>query len=158
MKSAYDSESDLKLLKGITPEMRCLYLFHDLQRQHTRELIKIAEEEQRRKIEEGEREAIRAEFMRTWEGRLSTMFDLVGAEVIHIRFDSRTKNAIIDWKLNDLEFNSVIDVSTGRIVEAGYCMSGHDHEHNITSMVKFAEDYDERGVIYYTRTEVNSRW
>lgn len=127
-------------IKGITNELKTVYLFHDIERQQTRALLKAQQEQQ-------EKEA----FLRSIPGRLVTTFKNAGGEVLDYKINGN--RAEVDWKLlsSNIEFNSVIDLTTFRIIEAGYCMSGADRQHSISSMVLTAKNYDERRVIYKTR-------
>jgi hypothetical protein len=49
------------------------------------------------------------------------------------------------------KYNSVLDSQTFMVLEAGYCMSNDDKRHNITSMVKTAEEYEQKDLTYITR-------
>jgi len=141
IKSAYDNnDNNVKELKGITPELKTLYLFHDLERQRM-----IMEQERLRKEQEIE------EFKKTLQGRLLLTFNRVGAEIIDY---SVTGNRItVNWKLpSGRAFNSVVNSDDFRVIEAGYCMSGDDKRHSATSMVELAKDYEDDNLIHHTRT------
>jgi len=134
VKNIIESDGDIKGLKGLTPELRTLCLFYELEKQQLEELKAEQEAEKLRK---------------TMHGRLILAFRRVGAELIQY---SITGNRIIaDWRIGRQEFNSVIDSETFRVLEAGYCMSGQDFKHNIHSLVLLAKDYDKDGLIYKTR-------
>lgn len=139
VKELFDQEKTCDI-KGVTNELKTVYLFHDIERQQTRALLK-AQEQQKEK----------EEFLRSIPGRLVTTFKNAGGEVLDYRINGN--RAEVDWKLttSKIEFNSVIDLTTFRIIEAGYCMSGADRQHSISSMVLTAQNYDERKVIYKTR-------
>lgn len=142
IKALYDSEQsvDLDSVKGITPELRTLYLFHDIQRQTIKlELEKLKKEEDKRK------------WLESLPGRLHTVFKAAGASVINYELNGH--RAVIDWELDSTKrrYNSVIDTRDFRVIEAGYCMSGHDREHTAGSMVQLAADYEERRLTHITR-------
>lgn len=126
--------------KGITPELRSVFLFHALEREQARQ---IAEALQKKQAEE--------ELMRSIPGRLAVTFKRAGAELISHSMTGH--RIIVNWRIpgNSHEYNSVLNSSTWMVEEAGYCMTRDDKRHNITSLVKTAEDYEERGLTYITR-------
>lgn len=139
LKAACDETANVKTLKGLTPELKTLFLFHDIER------LRILEEQERlKKKQELE------ELAKTLPGRLMLSFNRVGAKLLN--YSITGKRITVDWELaSGTQFNSVLDADTFRVIEAGYCMSGHDKEHSLTSMVKLAEDYQERRVVHKTR-------
>lgn len=144
VKDLYDQEKPLADTKGITPELRTLYLHHTIERDNMRKMLEAAKQAE-------EREA----FMKSIPGRLQLTFKNAGAEMVN--FSMSGKRIVVDWKMpgTQYQYNSVIDSDTWMIVEAGYCMSGDDKRHNITSMVKTAQEYNDRRVTYITRTTGN---
>lgn len=143
VKSLYDSEQslDLNTVKGITPELRTLYLFHEIQRQQMKLQLEMVQKEEDKK-----------KWLESLPGRLHTTFKAAGAKIIN--YELTGHRAVIDWELESSgrRYNSVIDTRDFRVLEAGYCMSGHDKEHTANSMIKLAEDYEERRVTHLTRT------
>lgn len=131
---------DLNGKKGITPELRSVFLFHALERERARQLAEAVKKKQNE-----------AELMKSIPGRLALTFKRAGAELIAYNMSGYW--IIVDWRLLESghEFNSVIDSQTWMIRELGFCASRDDKRHNITSAVKTAEDYSERGLIYKTR-------
>ena len=146
VKQCYDSESSLDGMKGVTPELRTLFLFHILQREQQRKIL----EEAQRAATEQRRIADEAEQMKDVAYRLAVTFGRAGAKVI--QFSQAGNNLIVDWELDRHRFNSVIDSRTWMVREAGICVSGDDKRHNITSIVKTAEEYVERRVLHVTRS------
>lgn len=127
-------------IKGITPELKTLFLFHDIQRiDLEKELIKVKKEKEFKAWRE------------TLPGRIAITFARVGAKLLN--YSVSGNRITVDWQLINSEekFNSVIDASTFKVLEAGYCLSGSDKDHNVTSMVLLAEDYEKDGLIYKTR-------
>ncbi len=144
IKSKYDSEELIDSMKGISPELRTLCLFHDIERQQ----LKAAQEALKKKQEKDE-------YLKTIPGRLTTTFRNAGATLHNYSKQKyRGRNClIVRWSLDSTgtEFESVIDSETFRTVEAGYCMSGDDEKHSLSSMVMTAKNYDDQGLIYITR-------
>jgi hypothetical protein len=147
IKSYFDSEEDIHNAKGVSPELRTLYLFHDIERQQLQELQKAIQREAEQKQREKELE----QFKQTLQGRLITTFNRAGAQIVS--YSVLRDTITVDWKLlgSNQEFNSIIELETFKVREAGYCLSGHDKEHTAQSMVMLAQDYEERGLIYKTR-------
>lgn len=147
IKSCFDSDQDIRNLKGVTPELKTLFLLHSIEREQLRELEKIRLED----LAKEEREAREKELMSTLQGRLKVTFSRAGATLLN--YSLSNNRVIVDWVLDSSgqEFNSVLDSRTLAVIEAGYCMSNEDNKHNATSMVKLAEDYEERDLIYITR-------
>lgn len=131
-------DQDINRIGGVTPELKTLYLFHDIERKRIKEAQEKAQREEEIK-----------RFQETLEGRLLTSFSRVGARVL--TYSIKRDRITVDWSIGSQEFNSIIDASTLRVLEAGYCMSGDDRRHNITSLVITAKDYDDEGKIYKTR-------
>ena len=145
VKNAYDTSdhgggTGISNIKGVTPELKTLFLFHDVERMQL-----LAEQERIRKAQEIE------EFKKTLRGRLILAFARVGATVL--KYSTSGNKITVDWKLDATgrEFNSEIEADTFRVVAAGYCMSGHDRDHSVHSMVKLAETYEEDNLIHITR-------
>jgi len=146
LKAAYETVAGMKALKGLTPELKILFLFHDIERQKL-----IADQERLKKEHEIE------EFAKTLPGRLMISFNRVGAKLLNYVITGT--RITVDWELaSGTQFNSVLDAETFRVIEAGYCMSGQDKQHSLTSMVKLAEDYQERRVIHKTRGDFSDNF
>lgn len=147
IKSHFDSEEDIRNVKGVSPELRTLYLFHDIERQQLQELQKAIQREAEQKQREKEME----QFKQTLQGKLIATFNRAGAQVLS--YSVLRDTIIVDWKLleSNQTFNSVIELETFRIKEAGFCLSGSDRDHSAQSMILLAQDYEEQGLIYKTR-------
>lgn len=125
---------DINQVKGITPELRTLAFFIELRQQQLEELKKIKNQE---------------ELAKTIHGRLVLSLQRVGAELLD--YSIRERYITINWSIGTQQFNSVLERDTFRVVEAGYCMSGHDKEHTLHSMAVLAQEYDKEDLIYKTR-------
>lgn len=141
VKDLYDNEKPITTEKGITPELRTLYIHHAIERDSMRKAL-----EEAKKAEE------QAELMKSIPGRLQLTFKAAGAEMVD--YSMTGDRIIVDWHIPGIQYryNSVIDSKTWMIVEAGYCLSGGDRKLNITSMVKTAQLFQEQhGHINITR-------
>jgi hypothetical protein len=149
IKTAYDEEDSIEDMKDVTPELRTVFLFHNIERENLREMERQRLEMERLALEAEERRRREEELMRTIPGRLQITFNRAGASLRNYSISNH--RITVDWTLHGQHYNSVIDARTFRVLEAGYCMSGEDRKHNITSLVKLAEDYEERGLTHITR-------
>jgi hypothetical protein len=140
IKLAYDNEESLDGLKGVTPELRTLYLFHALERDQIKEMLK-----QQFEKEEHEKR------MQEIPYRLRVTLERAGASLLG--YSTSGNRIIIDWQLKDgsFKYNSVINATSWMVEEAGYCLSGGDKRLNVTSLAKTAEEYEDRGVTFLTR-------
>jgi hypothetical protein len=141
VKNACEENADIAKLSFMTPELKTLYLFHNIE-QH-----KIQEEQlQIQKAKNLE------EFKKTLQGRLILAFNQAGAALVGYTVSGN--RITVDWKLNKTgrTLNSVIDATTFSTLEAGFCLSGEDKKHTVTSMVQLAESYEEDRRIHITRS------
>ena len=148
IRNSFEDERPIDDLKGVTPELRTLFLFHTLERDQQKAILAEAQRaaaEQKQAADEQER-------MKDVAYRLTVTFNRAGANIL--KYSLSGTNLIVDWELNGSgqRFNSVIDSRTGMVRECGYCCSGDDRRLNMTALVKLAEDYNERRVIHKTRT------
>lgn len=134
VKSALDCNIEVTTIKGITPELKMLSFFYYMRQEELEELKKIK---------------TREELAKTIHGRLVLSLQRVGAELLD--YSMRDNFVTIDWSIGTKQFNSVIEKDTFRVVEAGYCMSGHDKEHTLHSMAVLAQEYEKDDLIYKTR-------
>lgn len=145
IKSAYDEEKSLAEIKGVTPELRTLYILHDMKRQQVRAIEEAAKKKQAYE-----------ELLKSLIGRLTVSINNAGGQLIdYQQMKYRGQDAVvINWKLRDsgTRFNSVLEANTLRVIEAGYCMSGDDRRHNLTSLVLTAKEYEDDDLIYITRS------
>jgi hypothetical protein len=140
IKNAFDNGISLEGIKGVTPELRTLYFFHDLERQHLLEIKKMEDDKRHEQ-----------ELMQSIPGRLTLTLKRSGADLIS--WSVSGNRIVFEWKLltGEHRYNSVIDATTWMMLECGYCMNNDDRRHNITSMVKTAELYEENDAIFITR-------
>jgi len=158
VKVAYDAETPIIGMKGLTPELQTLHVFHALERQQLRALLAAREVAARAaKVaadakDRAEHEAAEHERLMADVGyRLRHTFEMSGATLI--KFSRSGNRLVVDWNIegSSQRYNSVIDARTFQVLEAGYCMSGDDRRHNVTSMVLTAEDYEREQLTYITR-------
>lgn len=135
-----DGNIDITGLSGVTPEQKTLLLFHAIELQNQKKLQEqLAYQE---KIEE---------LKQSIEGRLFIAFNQVGAKIE--KYQLRNNMIEVEWKIKGATkiFNSLIDENF-KVIEAGYCMSGDDKQHSVSSLVLTAQDYEEDNAIFQTRS------
>lgn len=78
-------------------------------------------------------------------------FEQVGVIVLGVQ--AFVDTIAIRWQAEFYEkpFETILDRNTLMVKEAGYCASGDDKKFNITAVVKTAEEYAERGLVWQTR-------
>ncbi len=141
VKAAFDEDKTVADIKGMTPELKTLYVFHELERQAIRE----AEVAKRR-----------ADDLKKWQeslpGRLHLAFTRVGGKVLE--YSITGDRIVVIWELEETgrKYNSVVNAKTFQTIQAGFCMSGDDKRHNITTMVLTAKEYERDRLTYITRS------
>lgn len=142
---AFDERKSTSSLKGITPELSTLFLFHEVQRQQQEALLAKIEEE--KKLEE----LNKLEDLSDPKERLIKTFLKAGAVIEN--FTTKGNHFVVDWHIPEqsYKYNSVIDQNTWMVIEAGICVSDDDDRLNITSLVKTADQYAKEGLTYITR-------
>lgn len=136
VKEAFEAEKGLKDLKGIIPEMRVLYTFHNFE--------KALQIENEKKLKE-------EELKLTVEGRLKFLIENAGGIFINYK-ELRNRGYEVNWQLQREQINTLIDTKF-RVVEAGFCVSGFDNTQSMQSVVNLLKDYKEDGsYIHKTRS------
>lgn len=133
-------ETNIEHIKGVSPELKMCFLLHSIELEKQKALLALKEKEEEER-----------KFYSSILGRLKLTFERAGARLL--KYQTTYDRIIADWKIpgSEYQYNSVIDLRTWKIIEAGFCMSNDDRRHNITSLVKLAEDYEDRSVIHITR-------
>ena len=141
-----ETEKPLKGIKGLTPELRYVYLVLRLQRDNYRAL----EELKKLKLSKEEKEKRLQEFQETLPGRILKTVEEAGGKLI--RWNKQgTDKVVVVWKSGGQTVNSLIDLDF-RVLEAGYCLSGEDKRHSLGSIVPLAQIFKEQGrSLYLTR-------
>ena len=105
IKAAYDQDLALNTLKGVTPELQSLYLFHALEKEQLRETLRQIEQEQ-----ENEKR------MQEIPYRLGVTLERAGARLI--KYSQSGNRLVIEWKLKDghYTYNSVIDYDSWMVM------------------------------------------
>ena len=110
-------------IKDITPEMRVVYTFHLL-------------EKKRKETEEP-------------VNAIKILMSSSGATVKSVKKVNRGFEVL--WNSSGWDINTLLD-NKFRVIEAGFCVSGHDKTQSATSVVKLLGDYVEEGsYVHITR-------
>lgn len=112
-------------IKDVTPEMKIVYTFHLL-------------EKKKKEMEE----PINA---------IKTIMTNSGAEVHSVKKVNRGYEVV--WSGSGWKMNTLLD-NNYRVLEAGFCVSGHDKTQSASSVVKLLEDYVSDGRSYVHRMRV----
>lgn len=133
-------------LKGITPEMGYYTLLVNLTTQAFREVEKL----DKLVLSPEEKEKRVKQFANTLEGRLKKIIEDSGGEFIDYK-QSRGKSLLVTWKIGDQTVKSQIEGDTFQIISAGFCLSGDDRRHNISSLPLLAREFQKDLPLYITR-------
>ena len=136
VKEAFYQETPIDNVKGVTPELRTVHVFHALEREQVRAML-AKEEHEKQMADVGY--------------RLKHTFERSGATLLNY---SRSGNRlIVDWTIKDgsYTYNSVLNADTLQVIEAGYCLNGGDTRLNPTSLILTAEEFESEGLTYITR-------
>lgn len=144
VKKRAEEGTSLVGLKGITPEMRYFYLMLVLDKQRFEEWqnldkLELSEEERRKRIKQ---------FEESLAGRLQKAVEDAGGKLV--RFNRRGNRIDITWRVGRQTFRSIVNQNF-RVLELGFCASGYDSDHTISSAVILARQFVEEGLIYKTR-------
>lgn len=146
LRESFEQEKSINDFKDITPEIRYYWLLVNLERQAFREVeklakLKLSEEEKRKRVEQ---------FQNTFEGRLKKTIEDAGGEFI--KFSKANKDTyLVHWKLGRQMIKSTIRDNM-QIMSAGYCLSGDDKKHSMSSIIQLAKMFQTRGGgLYITR-------
>jgi len=127
VRNYYDLNKPLLDLKEITPEMRLVYSFNQLE--------KIRIEQELKKLKE-------AEFRKTVLGRIEKIISDSGGTFLSLK---TYKNGYeIDWKMGAHKINTYMNKNFA-IIEAGFCLSGGDRKHTLNSITKLLGDFISQG-------------
>lgn len=121
LKEAFNSKKnvDLNTFKGITPEIRLVYMFHVLERQ----------QEEAEKLKKEQEKPINF---------VANMMTQSGAKVEFVK-----KNNLgfeVQWESNGYTINTQLDKNF-KVLEAGFCTSHNDSTQSATSIVRVLQDY-----------------
>ncbi len=147
LRQLFETEQTLLDEKGITPEEKYLFLLFSLERNTWRHL----EELEALKLSEREKKKRAEEFKLNFSERIQEAIEHAGG-----RFVSATRQTnnqyLVTWKTGRQVVRSVVHEDL-RIEHAGFCLSGHDSEHTLHSIIGLAKIYQrEEGSLYITRT------
>lgn len=137
------------LQKGITPELAYFMLLASLGRETYRELDRLNEfnltkEERNKRMEE---------FKNTFGETLKKTIENAGG--IMIKFVKSNKDSfLVHWKVkgsNQMIKTTIKD--NMRVLSAGFCLSGYDKAHSVSSIIQLAKQYEEEEEdgVYITR-------
>ncbi len=148
VQEAFKIGETIREIAGVTPELRYYYLLANLQQQ-SYEAVKAFENfSENSAISPAERDKRIKEFRDTFAIRLERTIDLAGG--ILRKFSKRGNNYLVEWEVGDQLVKSTIRDNL-QIVSAGFCLSGEDRKHTLTSLINLAQVFQEDYPLYITR-------
>ena len=144
VKTAFDKEEPITDIKGLTPELRYYYMLLNLQRQSYRQFQEL----ERLKLSEAEREKRIKEFQSTFAGRLEKSISDAGGKLV--KFVKYRTGWTVTWKLGNQTVKSNIRDDM-RIMSLGFCASGADKRHTLSSAILLAKMFQRDNPLNITR-------
>ncbi len=143
IREAFTDRKSLSDVQGVTPELRyyfllCLLRNELLESLHELKVFAFAEDKQT-----------------DWAQYIKKSFSVRLKEVIErangtfIRYEEQGSNFLVVWKLGGQTVKSVINKEM-RILNAGFCLSGHDREHSMNSIINLAKTYQDDMPLHIT--------
>lgn len=141
------AEENIKLgdYKHVTPEMRHFYLLLSL------DVQRISEWRDLDKLELGKEERDRriTMFKESFAGRLEDVVSKAGGTLV--KFHKRGTDMIeLTWTLDGKTFNTIIKQDFS-VLELGFCATGEDKKHSMSSAIAMARQFLDEGLLYRTR-------
>ncbi len=138
IKGAFEKELPINEVKGATPELKYYFLLHNLHR----DTLRTVEAIERLKLKEQERKKRIDEFKQTFPGRLENTIKNAGGKLV--RFYKRGNGYTVVWKVAGQKITSRIKNDYG-IIDLGFCASGEDKKHSLSSAIQLAKLYYKEG-------------
>lgn len=149
LRSFFETEKTLVGERGWTPEEKYYYLLLSLERDTWRHLAEL----EALKLSEREKKKRAEEFKLNFSDRIKKV--IVDAGGAFISLAKRANNRyLVTWRVRGTKqiVKSVIKDNL-RIENAGFCLSSHDKEHSLHSIINLGRAYiEESGSLYLTRT------
>lgn len=145
VREKFESDSNILELKGVTPELRYLFILYSLQKDN----LSLREELERLEISEEEKEKRLEEFELNFGQRIEQVVENAGGRFK--RYYESGNNLIVIWKVGSQTVKTLID-KRFKVMDLGYCASGEDRRHSLSSAIAQAQLYQENsGSVYITR-------
>lgn len=145
IKECFNKKESIKDIKGVTPEQRLLFILARLY-QNSYEAF---QELERTKLSEGARKRALEKFKLDFGIRLRDVISESGGTYkSHIK---RGNGYLVEWEVGGQIIKSHLNDDM-RIVNAGFCLSGEDQKHSMSSLSLLAQIFQrEEGSLYITR-------
>ena len=145
VRKAFEKDKSIKDISGTTPELRYYFIVLSLHRESHRKMQELA----KMKLAAAEREKLLKEFRKTFSGRLEKIIKDAGGKLV--RFSKKGKDkVVVVWKVGDQQIKTVIEDGL-KIIDAGFCLSGEDKKHSLSSLIALAHIFKEDEPLYITR-------
>ena len=145
IKDCFDRKEGIKSIKGVTPEQRLLFILARLY-QNSYEAF---QELERTKLEAGARRRALEKFKLDFGLSLRNVISESGGTYkSHIK---RNNGYLVEWEVGGQIIKSHLNDDM-RIINAGFCLSGEDQKHSMSSLSLLAQIFQrEEGSLYITR-------
>lgn len=144
IRGCLERREPISKISGITPEQRYLFILARLY-QNSYEAYKELE---RVALTPGEREKHLANYVRDFGSRIRDVISDAGGTFNS--YINRGSDYLVEWTLGGQKVKSIINDDL-RIINAGFCLSGEDEKHTISSVIMLAKMFQEESPLYITR-------
>lgn len=148
VKEAYQARRVLPELRGVTPEIRYAFMLGHLQRE-SYEAVESILKEGSLTISGSQRDRITKQLQSSFSVVLKSAITKAGGTYVGHRKLNQSTYAV-DWRVGDQLVKSHINADL-RIVSAGFCLSGDDKRHSMSSIIGLAKTFQENRPLYITR-------
>jgi hypothetical protein len=148
VRSAWESSKAVLNVSGCSPELKYYYLLLSLERDTWRHLAEL----ERLHLSEEEKKKRAEEFRLNFAERIRLIIEHAGGVFVSAMKQANNRY-LVTWRVRGSrqQVKSLIRDNL-RIEHAGYCLSGHDSEHDLNSIVPLAKTYiEDSGSLYLTR-------
>lgn len=131
--------------KDITPEMAYYYMLLNFERQTYRELERLS----KMRLAKEEREKRLAQYRSTFEGRLKEAIGNAGGTLVSFA-RANGNSYMVEWRTRGQVIKTTIRDNL-EVLSAGFCLSGDDRKHSMTSLVQLARMFQTDSFLNITR-------
>jgi len=144
VRAAYEDHHTLPNLPGITPELRYYCILVGLEQRSREALLAL----QRLVLDPTELRRRLQSFQTDFKDRLSDA--VIQAGGILKSFVKQGKGYLVTWELGGQTIKSTISEDL-RVRSAGFCLSGDDTSHSLSSLAQLATTFQKENPLYITR-------
>lgn len=144
IKESFESGKTLSGVRGLTPELRYYFLLASLQREAYEALKGLS----KFTLSKSELSKRSDSLKQSFKFRIEHAVTQAGGKFIG--YSKRGKGFTVKWKIGDQVLKTDIKDDM-RVLNAGFCLSGDDEKHSLSSLIGLAQVFQEEKPLYVTR-------